>query len=230
MKKRLENFSKYIGIDESGKGDFFGNLVIAGVIFDKKKEDILKNLNVRDSKKIEDSRIKFLANEIKKNLNYEIISISPKKFNLLYKNFKNMNILLSWAYSKVISNLIKKDKVSLILIDKFTNKNYIDSFLKDEIKNIERVEIIKGEKDIAIACASIIARDSFLKSILNLEKKWNFSFPKGAGDNVIISGIDFARKFGTQRLNEVAKINFKNYKKILELLSKENLSFGGENV
>lgn len=226
----MENFSKYIGIDESGKGDFFGNLVVAGVIFDKEKEDIFKNLNVRDSKKIEDKRIKFLSKEIKKYLPCEIVSISPKKFNELYRNFKNINLILSWAYSKIIKNLLEIEKVSLIMIDKFTNKNYIDLFLKEDQKNIERIEIIKGEKDLGIACASILARDAFLKSIYALERKWSFSFPKGAGDIVINSGVLFAKKFGLEKLNEVAKVNFKNYKKILEILNKRELFDGGSYV
>lgn len=226
----MGNFSKYIGIDESGKGDFFGNLVVAGVIFDKEKEEIFKHLNVRDSKKIEDKRIKFLSKEIKKYLPYEIVSISPKKFNELYQNFKNINLVLSWAYSKIIKNLLEIDKVSLIMIDKFTNKNYIDLFLKKDQKNIERIEIIKGENDLGIACASILARDAFLKSIYSLERKWSFSFPKGAGDIVIESGVLFAEKFGLEKLNEVAKVNFKNYKKILEILNKRELFDGGSYV
>lgn len=226
----MESFSKYIGIDESGKGDFFGNLVVAGVIFDKEKEKIFKNLNVRDSKKIEDNRVKFLSKEIKKYLPYEIVSISPKKCNELYRTFKNINLILSWAYSKVIKNLIEIEKVPLIMIDKFTNKNYIDLFLKENQKNIERIEIIRGEKDLGIACASILARDAFLKSILNLERKWNFSFPKGAGENVIESGILFARKFGVEKLPEVAKVNFKNYKKILENVNHRGMFDGGTYV
>lgn len=226
----MENFSKYIGIDESGKGDFFGNLVVAGVVFNKEKEEIFKNLNVRDSKKIEDGRIKFLSKEIKNYLTYEIISISPKKFNELYRNFKNINLVLSWAYSKVIKNLLEIEKVHLIMIDKFTNKNYIDLFLNENHKNIERIEIIKGERDLGIACASILARDTFLKSLYSLERKWNFSFPKGAGDIVIESGVLFAKKFGVEKLPEVAKVNFKNYKKILEILSEKNLFNGGSYV
>lgn len=226
----MENFSKYIGIDESGKGDFFGNIVVAGVIFDKTKEEFFKDLNVRDSKKIEDKRIKFLAKEIKKNLFYEIVSITPKKFNELYKSFKNINVFLAWAYSKVILNLLKIEKVSLILIDKFTTKNYIDLFLKNKNINVERIEIIKGERDPAIACASIVARDSFLTSLTILERKWGFSFPKGGGEIVDKSGIEFVKKFGIEKLNEVAKINFRNYKKILELLNKEKLFDGGCDV
>lgn len=226
----MENFSKYIGIDESGKGDFFGNLVVSGVIFDRTKEDFVKNLNVRDSKKIEDKRINFLAKEIKKNLSYEIVSISPKKFNELYEKFKNINLVLAWAYSKIILNLLKIEIVDFILIDKFTTKNYIDLFLKDKNLNIKKIEIIKGERDIAIACASIIARSAFLSSLNFLKRKWNFSFPKGSGNVVDIKGVEFAKKFGIEKLNEVAKINFKNYKRILELLNKESLFYGGEDV
>lgn len=223
----MENSSKYIGIDESGKGDFFGNLVVAGVIFDESKIEKFKKLNVRDSKKIDDSRVKFLANVIKNELEYEIISISPKKFNNLYNSFKNINKILGWIYSKVISNLLKVEMVSYILIDKFTEKNYIDLYLKDEYKVVKRIEIVKGERNIGVACASIIARDAFLKSLSKLNDKWNFIFPKGAGEVVTKSGVEFAKRFGIEKLNEVAKINFKNYKKILEILNKDR---GGDYV
>ncbi len=217
------NYFKWIAIDESGKGDFFGNLTVAGVIFEDSKKEFFTKLNVRDSKKISDSRIKYLSYIIRKNLKYQILSISPKRFNEIYKNFKNINILLGWAYSKIILNLIKKEKVPLIVVDKFTTKNYIDFFLKERIKDVEKIELVHGESDIGVASASILARDSFLKSLESLKEKWNFDFPKGANEITVEKGIEFVKKYGINSLKEVSKTNFKNYKKIIESLNKGGL-------
>lgn len=219
----MVNYFKWIAIDESGKGDFFGNLTVAGVIFEDSKKEFFTKLNVRDSKKISDSRIKYLSYIIRKNLKYQILSISPKRFNEIYKNFKNINILLGWAYSKIILNLIKKEKVPLIVVDKFTTKNYIDFFLKERIKDVEKIELVHGESDIGVASASILARDSFLKSLESLKEKWNFDFPKGANEITVEKGIEFVKKYGINSLKEVSKTNFKNYKKIIESLNKGGL-------
>lgn len=224
----MENYSKWIGIDESGKGDFFGNLVVSGVIFDESKKELFKDLNIRDSKKISDLRIKYLSSIIKKNLKYETLSISPKRFNEIYKIFKNINMLLAWAYSKVILNLIDKEDVKLIIVDKFTTKNYIDLYLKEKSNLFEKIELIHGERDIAVASASIIARDSFLKSIDKLKEKWNFDFPKGANEITVEKGVEFVKKYGLPSLHEVAKINFRNYKKILEKISQKEIFEDGE--
>lgn len=210
------NSSKWIGIDESGKGDFFGYLIVAGVVVESDKLEILKELNVRDSKKISDNRVIYLSKIIKQNFINSVVSISPKKFNELYKNFKNINKILAWGHSRVIKNLLKISNINYIIIDKFTTKKYIEDFLTKEEKNIKKIEIIKGERDIGVAAASILARAGFLLSLNKLSKKWQIEFPKGASDIVDNVGIEFVKKYGKDNLINVSKINFKNFKKIEE--------------
>lgn len=124
----MANSFSWIGIDESGKGDFFGYLIVAGVVVDNEKIEILKEINVRDSKKISDNRVIYLSKVIKQNFTTSTVSISPKKFNELYKKFKNINKILAWGHSRVIKNLLNAENVDRIVIDKFTTKKYIENF------------------------------------------------------------------------------------------------------
>ena len=222
----MANSFSWIGVDESGKGDFFGYLIIAGVIVNNNnKLDILKEINVRDSKKISDNRVIYLSKIIKQNFTTSTVSISPKKFNELYKKFKNINKILAWGHSRVIKNLLNAENVDRIVIDKFTTKKYIENFLTEEEKNIEKIEIIKGERDIGVAAASIVARAGFLLSLKKLSETWQFEFPKGASDIVDKAGIEFVKKYGIENLTNVSKINFKNFKRIEEDLYKLSINF-----
>lgn len=221
----MEKCSKIVGIDEAGKGDFFGYLVVAGVIV--KEEDLifLKELNVRDSKKISDNKILYLSNIIKKKIINSIIYISPKKYNELYYKFKNLNKIVAWGHSRVIKNLLNREEnIDKILIDKFTTKNYIENFLTEKEKKVERIEIVNGEKEIAIATASILARSGFLITLDKLKKEWKIDFYKGASDNVNNVGVEFVKKYGIENLEKVSKINFRNYKKIVESLNQLNFN------
>ncbi len=221
----MANSFSWIGIDESGKGDFFGYLIVAGVVVDNEKIEILKEINVRDSKKISDNRVIYLSKIIKQNFTTSNVSISPKKFNELYKKFKNINKILAWGHSRVIKNLLNSENVDRIVIDKFTTKKYIENFLTEEEKNIEKIEIIKGERDIGVASASIVARAGFLLSLKKLSETWQFEFPKGASNIVDKAGIEFVKKYGIENLTNVSKINFKNFKRIEEDLYKLSINF-----
>lgn len=217
----MEKSFKWIGIDESGKGDFFGHLIVAGVVVDKEKLEILNKMNVRDSKKISDNRIIYLAKIIKQNFLSSVVSISPKKFNELYEKFKNINKILAWSHSRVLKNLLQLEDVDKVIIDKFTTKNYIETFLTKEEKNINKLEIIKGENDIAVASASILARANFLISLKKLSEIWNFNLPKGASKIVDESGVEFIKKYGIENLKLVSKVNFRNFKRIYETIKLE---------
>ena len=100
----------YIGTDESGKGDFFGPLVVAGVLGDKQSLIELKKIEVKDSKELTDSVINKLAGRIKNLVKgkYEIIAINPAKYNELYSKIGNLNRLLGWAHAKVLENILEK--------------------------------------------------------------------------------------------------------------------------
>ena len=103
-----EKYITHIGTDESGKGDFFGPLVIAGVMVNKENAKLFKELNIRDSKTITDKRILEMAEQIKKHAEYSVVAIGNAKYNELYKKFANLNKLLAWGHAKVIENILEK--------------------------------------------------------------------------------------------------------------------------
>src|SRR5574344_1423878 len=123
-------FITHIGTDESGKGDFFGPLVIAGVLVNEKNAQIFKDLGIKDSKTISDKKILNFATEIKANAPHSIIAISNAKYNELYNNFKNLNKLLAWGHAKVIENKKEKTPCEHALSDKFGDESLIKNALQ----------------------------------------------------------------------------------------------------
>lgn len=214
----MEKSFSWIGVDESGKGDYFGYLVIAGVVINKSAEEKLKNLNVRDSKKISDESIKRISKRIKSLIPFNVVKISPLKYNELHEKLMNINKILAWGHARVAENLMESHKVDLIIFDKFSAKEYIEKSIMKKGKDILRIEIVRGERDIGVAAASIIAREEFLSTLDRMSKKWRFNFPKGAGNIVDRAGLDFVKRFGFDALREVAKVHFKNTKKIINFI------------
>jgi ribonuclease HIII len=121
----------HIGTDESGKGDYFGPLVIAGVLMDSATEAALKKLGVKDSKSLTDKRCKELAAKIRHILpgKYEEVEILPERYNQLYEQFKaegkNLNHLLAWGHARAIESLLLKGTCSHAVADQFGDENYI---------------------------------------------------------------------------------------------------------
>ncbi|ARU59878.1 ribonuclease HIII [Tumebacillus avium] len=205
----------WIGTDESGKGDFFGGLVTAGVIVDPEAVPLLQSLGVDDSKKITDAKIPGLATEIKKICygKYKVLHLKPAKYNELYEKFqsqgKNLNSLLSWAHSSVIEKLVEIQPVKLVVVDKFANETLIENRLKKLDPTIQLVLVPKAEQNLAVAAASILARDSFLRWHKEAKSEHGIVFPKGASSLVIKAGRAYVQANGTEALREVSKLHFK---------------------
>lgn len=208
-------FENWIGTDEAGKGDYFGPLVVAAVAVDKK--NILKILKegIRDSKKIEDKTVEEIAQKIKNLSLYSIVIISPAKYNELINRMKNLNRLLAWGHARAIENILQKREYYYAISDKFGDEKYIKDALMKKGKKINLIQRHSGEEDIAVASASIIARDNFLKELRKMSEKYGIEFPRGATEEVIKAGLEFVKKFGRDRLGEVAKIHFRITQKIL---------------
>ena len=143
---------------ESGKGDFFGPLVTAGVIVDPDAVDLLKALGVDDSKKITDKKIPGMAEEIRKICygKYKVLQINPAKYNELYGKMKNLNVLLAWTHAAVIEDLREKQDVKLAIANKFGDEKYINDKLKTKGKGIHLIQVPKAEQNIAVAAASVL--------------------------------------------------------------------------
>ncbi len=201
----------HIGTDESGKGDFFGPLVIAGAMVDEKSAKILIDAGIKDSKKLTDKKILTLEPIIKENTVYSVVPISNGRYNELYNKIKNLNKLLAWGHARVIENILEKEVCEYALSDKFGDESLIKSALMGKGKNIKLEQMVRAESDIAVAAASVLARAEFVHRINNLQNKYQIIFPKGCSPQVKNAAKEFINKYGKPRLSEVCKVHFKTY-------------------
>lgn len=210
------DFDSWIGTDESGKGDFIGPLVTAGVYVKKEQVEFLTNLNIKDSKKLTDKFILQVAPKIKQNCLFSVVTINPEKYNELYAKFNNLNKLLAWAHSRAIENLLEKaPNCENAISDKFADESLIKNALFKNGKKINLIQRTKAESDIAVACASILAREEFVKRTENLKNIYKIDFAKGGGDIPTQQAQTFANQYGKDKLKLIAKMHFKNASKII---------------
>jgi ribonuclease HIII len=211
----------WIGTDESGKGDYFGGLVTAGVIVDPEAIPLLRSLGVDDSKKITDSKIASMAAEIRKICfgKYKVLSLLPSKYNDLYERMKgegkNLNSLLAWAHVSVLENLLEVQMVKLAIADKFADETYMNDRLKKLGRTIQLIQVPKAEQNIAVAAASILARDAFLRWHQEAKEQYGVTFPKGVSSEVVRAGREYVQSYGVQSLRNVAKVHFKTTSEVL---------------
>jgi ribonuclease HIII len=206
----------YIGTDESGKGDYFGPLVIAGALADNSITKELKLLGVKDSKELTDSTIKDLAIKIKKikGAAFDVVLISPEKYNQLYDKMGNLNNILGWAHAKVIENILKVKSAPEAISDKFGNEKYISNSLQEKGRELILHQVTKAEQYSAVAAASILARDAFNNWFCRINKEENIKLPKGASNNVEEAARKIKMKLGDDTLTKLAKLHFKTTKRI----------------
>ena len=204
----------HIGVDESGKGDFFGPLVVAGVLVDEKTAQIFANLGIKDSKKMTDKKILSIEPRIKAAAPHSIIAISNKRYNELYANIKNLNRLLAWGHARTIENILEKSECDYALSDKFGDESLIKNALMKKGQSIELRQMVRAESDIAVAAASVLARAAFVHKIEQMESEYGIKFPKGCAPQVKDAAREFVKNYGHERLNEVCKMHFKTYKEI----------------
>ena len=209
-----EAFYPHGGVDESGKGDFFGPLVIAGVFVDEETEPILRKLDVKDSKVIKSPKqIKAIAVKIRQAVGskFSVVAIGPAAYNRLYGDFNNLNKLLAWGHAKVIETLLEKaPECNDVLSDKFAAEHLIQNALQQKGRGINMRQKTKAESDIAVAAASILARDRFLWAMGKLSEDAGVELPKGAGAKVSRIGEKIAKRAGSGCLREFSKTAFQN--------------------
>ena len=208
-----------IGIDESGKGDYFGPLVIAAVFVDETTQNELALMAVRDSKKISDGRILELAPDIRTICPHSVIAIGPQKYNQLYAKIKNLNRLLAWGHAKALETLLERVPCSRAISDQFGDERLILNALQDKGRKIVLAQLTKAEADLAVAAASILARAEFLLRLKRLSDEIGTTLPKGASPAVELAGRMIVKKHGEQRLSTVAKLHFKTTKAVLSPLA-----------
>ena len=204
-----------IGVDEAGKGDYFGPLCIGGVFADEAGIKKLLELGVRDSKRMSDKSVLDMAKKIRAHSPHAIVRISPKKYNELYANFHNLNRLLAWGHATAIGELIEKTSCTTVLIDQFASEPLVETALKRKNINAKLTQRPRAEEDPVVAAASILARAAFLEGLENLSEQLGIPLPKGANHQIIETGKKLVKEKGKEILSEVAKLHFKTTEEIL---------------
>lgn len=212
-------FINSIGSDEVGTGDYFGPVIVTASYVNKKDINFLEGLGVRDSKKITDEKILKIAPVIIDRIPHSTILLNNTDYNNTYSNSINMNTIKSVLHNKAIGTLLNKNKFDydMIVIDQFVNeKKYYEhlSKVKYVVKGINFTTKAE-DKCLSVACSSIISRYLFLNEMENISKKLGIKIPLGASTEVDNTAKKIIDKYGKDKLNEVAKLNFKNTDKIL---------------
>jgi ribonuclease HIII len=213
-----EHFSPHFGIDESGKGDFFGPLCIAGVYTDAEITRHLIRSGVMDSKRVTSAAaIRKLAAVIKATpgIAFDVIALRPEKYNELYATFKNLNRMLAWGHATVIEELArKKPDCPRALSDQFARADVLQTALKRKNISLKLDQRTKGESDTAVAAASILARERFIDWMDAASKKVGFTVPLGCSAQVVDAGKKLVATHGPEVLGKFAKLHFKTTQQV----------------
>jgi len=201
-----------IGVDESGKGDYFGPLVIAACCVGPEHEAELRG--VKDCKKLTDIQAIQLAGVIKLHCPHTVICIGPAKYNELYAKLLNLNKLLAWGHARAIEDTLEKSPVELVISDQFANPAGLRQALFERGKTVRLESRVRAESDLAVAAASVLARAEFLTRLKRLGEEFGMTLPKGA-TVVIGPAKQFVARHGPDRLGEVAKLHFKTTQQVL---------------
>ena len=202
-----------IGVDESGKGDFFGPLVVAACYVGPEHYAELEG--VKDSKKLTDAVALRLSDAIARTCPHSVISIGPEKYNELYAKFKNLNHLLAWGHARAIENVLEVQDAKLVISDQFAAGGaVVKKALFERGKAVAFESRVRAEADLAVAAASILARAEFLRGLRSLGSRYGMELPKGA-TNVIGPGKRLVAAKGRDVLPMVAKMHFKTAGQVL---------------
>ena len=202
--------SKWIGTDESGKGDYFGPLTVAGVLVTTEtRKELLRN-GVRDSKRLSASSIKKLVPKIKDLCPHSIIVISPSQYNKAYETLQHGKHyrILAWGHARAIEDILEREPCDYAISDQFGHERFLKNALMEKGKHISLEQRPHAEDDIAVASASILARDEYLRTLNVLSIEYSIHLSPGASQKIIQIGQEFVLRHGADKLKEVAKIHF----------------------
>ena len=227
-----EASAPHMGIDESGKGDFFGPIVISAAYVDPQLADAMKEMGVKDSKQItSDKKALYIGSELRKLLGrrFSVVKIGPRAYNRLYSKMRNVNTLLAWGHARALENLLEAvPDCPRAISDQFGRKEQVEKALMKQGRKIELIQRPKAEEDIAVAAASIIAREAFLRALTDMGRKYEVELKKGASAQVRQLAVDIGRKQGPEVLVDIAKCHFKTTDQVLEAIGATRAELGPE--
>ena len=216
-----EMFAPHFGVDESGKGDFFGPLVIAGAYVDADIARTLREIGIMDSKRItSDKRIRDLSEAIRGvvGIVHEVIAVGPPRYNEMHNSFGNLNRLLAWGHATAIENLLKRrPDCPRALSDQFANPKVLEKALQTRGKTIQIDQKTKAESDVAVAAASILAREAFINWLDQKGRELGLDapLPRGASETVRKTAIGLARQLGGEILPSLTKSHFRTTQDVM---------------
>ena len=221
----LHHWQAWIGSDECGKGDYFGAPVVCAFAYDRSLDSEFKRLGVKDSKELHREDIQRIAMHLYQRHPGRIacIALKPVKYNDLIASFKkqarNLNHLLAWLHGTAILELLpKRPDTQGILVDQFSVSKRVCGYLKEKQCPVPCLERPQAESDPAVAAASILARYQFIQARESLDRFYQMKLPLGASNQVIAAALEFCRKYGFDRLGEVAKLHFVTTEKVRQAL------------
>lgn len=209
-----------IGVDESGKGDYFGPLVIAAVYTTPEISLKLLELGVKDSKKLSDATVYRIAPAIMSLCTHCIIQMGNESYNLVYHKLQNLNHLLAWGHAKSIEGVLKQVSCENALSDQFAHASLVKNALRSRGIRIHLFQRHRAEDNVAVAAASILARYSFLTYMDMISSHYQFKFLKGASESVLKAAVSFAETYSFDELRLVAKLHFKTTESVKQALEK----------
>ena len=212
----LANIQAHIGVDEAGKGDYFGPLTVAAVYVTAESALDLIRWGVRDSKTMSDTVIAELALKIRERCPNVVHVLMPPEYNAAYQRHQNLNRLLAEAHAKVIEALVEQTGCRRVVNDQFAAPHILEEALAERGLSVDLEQRTGGESDIAVAAASILARESFVAAIEDFRVKAGMDIPLGSSSPKVVEvGKAIVRRWGPAALERIAKLNFKTTGQIL---------------
>jgi ribonuclease HIII len=207
----------HIGTDEAGKGDYFGPLVVAAAYVDEVALVRLGQAGVKDSKRVSsDRRLWELEKAVKQICPaFEVVTISPARYNELMAKIGNLNRLLAWAHARALENVLERQpQCGLAVADQFGDASYLERSLMDRGRRIALVQRVRAEDDPAVAAASVLARAAFVRGLERASGEVGVELPKGA-THVLPAARQLYAKGGEPLLRKAAKLHFKTTKQVV---------------
>jgi len=206
---------RIIGVDESGKGDFFGPLVVAALLADDAQTTELTKIGARDSKKIANGRLLEIDTELRRIFPHAVVVISPEEYNDRYEQIRNLNKLLAAGHVRAIELVLLKSEAEIAISDKFGKTELIETAMRERGHTLPLQQLVRGEAIPQVAAASVLARAAFIRQMQELSRLIGVRLPLGAARQVDEAGRRVVATHGVGILRKIAKMHFKNYSRVV---------------